>query len=251
MDTFTRNILRNEEFRKLAAIGGHRKYHLEGDALVHTLNVIAEAKTLFKEDSLMVKVAALHDIGKIYTSIRHGEGDWEYPDHARCGSFRGVLCKFIPESDPDFRTVQWFIRNHIKPLFWLDMYGVARREEMDSLLKQPEALADPERCTIKNLAGLALCDIRGSVSAVPQTELEEYLENLRADFVYEVVTEFLNEDDECYDFVAIDAFETYKEAEEFARKTPLDESNGHHNITVWKTNEQTGDTVADWIIKSL
>lgn len=178
MGTIIQNLLRNDEFQKLAYVGGHKKYHLEGDALVHTLNVIAQAKELFNDDPLMVKVAALHDIGKIYTSIRHGEDDWEYPDHAQCGSFRGILSKFIPEDDPDFRTVQWFIRNHIKPLFWMGLEEEDAVKQMDSLLEQCEALADPERCTIGNLAGLALCDIRGCVSVRPQTTLEKYLEEL-------------------------------------------------------------------------
>lgn len=178
MDTTMKEIFRNEEFLKLANIGGHKKYHQEGDALIHTLNVVASAGVMFNDDPLMVKIAALHDIGKIYTSICHGEDDWEYPDHAMCGSFRGILSKFVPESDPDFPVIQWYIRNHIKPLFWMDKDPEQAVAERESLLKQREAKMHPEKCKISLLSQLALCDIDGSKSVEPQTKLVEYLTNI-------------------------------------------------------------------------
>lgn len=163
-----KEITRNEEFLKLANIGGHKVYHLEGDALIHTMDVVAEASIEFDKDPLFVKIALLHDVGKIYTAIRHGDDDWEYPDHAMCGSFRGVLSKFIPETDPDFKTVQWFIRNHIKPLFWKGK-GV----DVSILNNVPSDV-----CTIHNLARLAICDIKGSKSVEPQDDLINYLRSL-------------------------------------------------------------------------
>lgn len=163
-----KEFLSNPEYRKLELIGGHKVYHLEGNALVHSQMVYEEACRLFDGDPLMTRVAALHDIGKIYTAIKRGENDWVYPDHALCGSFRGVLCKFISEDDPDFETIQWYIANHIKPLFWKEK-GIDER----ILYRAPS-----EKCTIRNLAGLALCDVRGSISVEPQVELENYLENI-------------------------------------------------------------------------
>jgi len=172
MDAMTVNeIFRNPEFLKLATIGGHKVFHLEGDALTHTKLVVHEAFEHFGGDPFMMKVATLHDVGKIYTSIKHGENDWEYPDHAQCGAFRGVLSKFIPEADPDFKDIQWYIRNHIKPLYW-------RGKDLDAEFAKVMRDAPSPRCTVKNLAGLALCDIRGSVSVEPQIELVEFLENI-------------------------------------------------------------------------
>lgn len=155
-------ILNNAEFQKLKRIGGHKVYHLEGDAYTHTLMVIEEAKKMFPDDPLMWKVAALHDIGKIYTSIQNGPDDWCYPDHAACGAFKGILCKFIPLDDKDFEVIQWYIRNHIKPLFW----------KGDDWKRMGVI---PKGCCIRNLARLAVCDIRGSKSVEDQSALVEYL----------------------------------------------------------------------------
>lgn len=155
---------KNPEFMKLQDIGGHKVYHLEGNALKHTEMVYkaamdrigdVEAEERTDIDNIFLIAAALHDIGKIYTSIRHGDDDWEYPDHAQCGAFRGILCKFIPENDPYFKPVQWYIKNHIKPLFWVDKPNF--QEEMKKIMEDA-----PEWCYIDELVDLALCDIEGS-----------------------------------------------------------------------------------------
>jgi len=171
MATTISDIFGNREFQKLANIGGHKVYHLEGDAFTHTKLVVEAACDHFGGDPFMMKVAALHDIGKIYTGIKHGEGDWEYPDHAQCGAFRGILSKFIPEDDPDFKDIQWYIKNHIKPLFWR---GKDMAVEAAKVLRD----APSARCTIRGLAGLAICDIRGSFSVEPQTDLLAFLQTI-------------------------------------------------------------------------
>lgn len=165
---------KNPEFMKLQDIGGHRVYHLEGNALVHTEMVYAEAEKMFGNDDLMLKAAALHDIGKIYTSIRHGEGNWEYPDHSTCGALRGILCKFISEEDPDFTSVQWYIRHHIRPLHWKGNKCLTR--ELNNL----EKLA-PTECSVSNLIKLALCDIKGSISIKKDDCTSEFLLGLLSD----------------------------------------------------------------------
>ena len=139
-------------------------YHLEGDAWTHTMLVIDEAKRMFPDEPLMWRVAALHDVGKIYTSIEQGLGDWVYPDHAMCGSFKGVLAKFISLDDEDFERIQWYIKNHIKPLFW-------KGDEW----KRMECL---DGCSVRNLARLAVCDIRGSKSVEDQSEKIAFLLSL-------------------------------------------------------------------------
>lgn len=171
MKTTVEEILANPEFQRLGEIGGHKVYHLEGSALVHTMMVYDEAVKMWGEGHMMTRIALLHDIGKIYTSIRHGDGDWEYPDHAQCGSFRGILCKFISEQDDEFREVQWYIANHIKPLFWR---GRVLEDEWAKVMRS----APSGRCTVENLVRLALCDVRGSVSVEPQTELIDFLSGL-------------------------------------------------------------------------
>lgn len=157
---------------QLSTIGGHKVYHLEGDALIHTCMVVYEMKKL-NPSPFMIKLAYLHDIGKIYTSIYQGDDGWIYPDHSTCGGLRGILCKFISESDPDFKKLQWYITNHIKPLFWKGKFN-SFQEINDGQLKYI-----PEGCSLEVLRDLALCDIRGSISAVDQNELETYLMNLK------------------------------------------------------------------------
>lgn len=171
MVTTLEEILNCEEFQKLRGIGGHKVYHLEGNAYVHTMMVIEEAKKMFPGDGLMVRVAALHDIGKIYTSICNGPDDWSYPDHSIAGSLKGILAKFISLQDEDFEKIQWYIRNHVKPLFWnAQNFGPIEMLQVDD--------SAPIGCSLYKLARLAVCDLRGSVSTVDQTELINFLMGL-------------------------------------------------------------------------
>ena len=159
------NVLQLPEFQKLREIGGHKVYHLEGDAYTHTMLVMLQAIKLFGIDSIMVLVAALHDIGKIYTSICHGPGDWSYPNHAKAGAEN--LDKFLPVSHPEFFKVQWYIANHIKPLFWIG-------KDLEEVIPSMNV---PEGCSIVALAELAICDILGSLSTEPQVELLTFLQD--------------------------------------------------------------------------
>lgn len=160
-----KSILQSPEFQKLKEIGGHKTYHLEGNALEHTMMVADYAAHLFGEYSLMHLVALLHDIGKIYSSVCHGPDDWTYPNHAAAGAQN--LFKFIPKSHPDFRVIQWYIANHIKPLFW-------RGKDLHTAI---QTLNVPEGCSIIALAQLAICDIEGSYSKEPQDGLLEFLQD--------------------------------------------------------------------------
>lgn len=157
-------VLQLPEFQRLREIGGHKVYHLEGDAMVHTMLVVMHAINRFGFGSMMVLVALLHDIGKIYSSIEHGPGDWTYPNHARMGAIS--LEKFLPTSHPDFLKVQWYIANHIKPLFWRGK----------NLSDEIAMLDVPEGCSVIDLAELAICDIKGSQSVEPQDDLLEFLQ---------------------------------------------------------------------------
>ena len=124
-----------------------------------------QAIKLFGIDSPMVLVAELHDIGKIYSSVCNGPGDWKYPNHAKIGAEN--LDKFLSTSHPEFFKVQWYIANHIKPLFW-------RGKDLKIVISSMQV---PEGCSIVALAELAICDILGSKSVEPQDELLNFLQD--------------------------------------------------------------------------
>ena len=127
--------------------------------------VMLQAIKLFGIDSPIVLAALLHDIGKIYSSVCNGPGDWKYPNHAKIGAEN--LDKFLPTSHPEFFKVQWYIANHIKPLFW-------RGKDLGEAIS---SINVPEGCSIVALAELAICDILGSKSVEPQDELLNFLQD--------------------------------------------------------------------------
>ena len=167
-------LLDPEEFLKLRRIGGHKVYHLEGNALIHTEMVYYRACEMFSDDSLMCKVALLHDIGKIYTSVYHGPDDWSYPNHALAGAAQ--LHQFVSPGDPDFETIGWYIKNHIKPMFWRGDY----------LTKEIASLNCPATCSVINLLKLVVCDVVGSVSVEPQDKLLQFLTTLIGQYEYAI-----------------------------------------------------------------
>ena len=163
-----------DEFMKLKNIGGHSIYHLEGDALEHTRLVWIAASNLTNSKRFQ-KLALLHDIGKIYTSIEKSPGNWEYPDHSTCGSFRGILAKFIPQNDPDFVNYQWLIKNHIKPLFWREK-GVNTDDTGIDVSK-----LDKDFANLYTLKLLAICDLLGSKAKDEdaKAKLIDYIDSLK------------------------------------------------------------------------
>lgn len=157
--TISNKVLNTPEFKKLKTIGGHKVYHLEGNAYDHTMLVWEAAKKMFGEGHFMTLVALLHDIGKIYTSVCNGPGDWTYPNHAKGGAEN--LDKFLDrDEDPElFDAVQWYLANHIKPLFW-------KPGKIDF------SRGVNDLCKAGWLRDLALCDIAGSEWDHSNIELE-------------------------------------------------------------------------------
>lgn len=141
--TFNKEQL--EEFLKLEKIGGCKKFHQEGNALTHTLMVMDACATIYGLDTELLILCMLHDIGKIYTAVEKN-GDWTYPNHAKSGSEN--LCKFISPDNEDFQKIQWYIANHIKPLFW-KIKGISTTPIV-------------EGCSLDKLRKLAICDLLGS-----------------------------------------------------------------------------------------
>ena len=161
-------LIANPEFQKLKTIGGHKVYHLEGNAYKHTMMVAKEAGEMFGRFSFMHYIAFLHDIGKIYTSVCNGPDDWSYPHHSDGGALR--LNRFIPFENENYITIQWYIFNHIKPLF----FKGTRQECMESI----RGYAPFNDYMFNNLIKLVICDIKGSVSVNPQTAKINYLNSL-------------------------------------------------------------------------
>lgn len=146
-------IIDSPEFQQLQQIGGGRQYHQEGSAFVHSLLVFNNSFE-FWQDSPMNIIALLHDIGKIYTGRQKENGDWEYPNHAKIGALH--LLEFLPielQNNTWFcKEANYYIANHIKPLFW-DQKGYPEKDGR----------------TI-NLAKLAICDLKGSFSELSQDD---------------------------------------------------------------------------------
>lgn len=157
-------------FLELAHVMGCKPYHTEGNALVHTFLVFKEMYKICPDNEMMLLAALLHDVGKIETGHpKNGDmNDWEYPNHSGIGAT--MLYKFIPLKHPNYDVIQWLIFNHIKPLFW------QKKGTIDIAVLPPDG--HEKECTLENLALLALCDIKGSISTVPQKELEDFLETI-------------------------------------------------------------------------
>lgn len=156
--TVTHEILYSKEFLKLQQIGGCHQYHQEGNALTHTFLVYLAAKRMFPDDLMMQCVALLHDIGKILTGRQKPDGNWEYPNHSNVGA--EMLSKFIDPEYTHFKEMQWFIRNHIKPLFWRDK-GFTREQAMETLTPHPSGVITKE--VFADLVMLVICDLKGSI----------------------------------------------------------------------------------------
>lgn len=171
-------IRSSKKFQELSKIGGHKEYHLEGNALVHTDLVVSEAEHKFGKGHFMVLVALLHDIGKIYTSINNepenpNSMNWSYPHHSDGGAKR--LNEFIPETMKEFKSIQWYIFNHIQPLFWIGKDINVEAEKIMSHVPNN----DFNHCKMSWLRDLAVCDIKGSYSVKSQDQLINYLETIK------------------------------------------------------------------------
>ena len=181
-------LIKNEEFQKLATIGGQTPFHLEDNALVHTNMVAREAVGIFGQYSFMHLVALLHDIGKIYTGRLKTDGvNWEYPHHSDGGAIVLQIWRslgIITLSGEDYILAKWLIFNHIQTLF---MKG-SRAECIENLKSRMQTLkgsgwfedimnVDVDQHFDK-LVWLGVCDITGSKSAQSQDETIKKLQTL-------------------------------------------------------------------------
>lgn len=156
MDLF-KEIDNNKYFQELNNVPGHAVYHREGSAMVHTDMVVHWMWNHTDLDNLeMVLVAKLHDIGKIECRslpVNQGKTDWVYTNHANFGP--EVLSRVIDPKSPDFELLQWYLRNHMRPLFWYK-----REKDIEKfILKETQH----PKASIANLALMGLADISGSL----------------------------------------------------------------------------------------
>jgi hypothetical protein len=173
--TVTHEILYSKEFLKLQDIGGCHQYHQEGNALTHSFLVYLAAQRMFPSDLMLQCVALLHDIGKILVGRQKPNGDWEYPNHSIVGA--EMLDAFIDPEYMHFKEMQWFIRNHIKPLFWRDK-GFTKEQAIETLTPYPNGVITKE--VFANLVMLVICDLEGSIPAdyADSVATINYLRNL-------------------------------------------------------------------------
>jgi hypothetical protein len=164
-----------QEFVKLADVKGCKPYHTEGNALIHTFLVFREMREFAPMNGILQKAAFLHDIGKIYTGRPRKDDpeSWEYPNHSGVGADQVRFFLGDKEPVPNAKIYEWYIRNHIKPLFWKKKGVIDTTPISETGSKYLE-----NNCTVHYLALLAICDIRGSISTEPQNELEDFLVNI-------------------------------------------------------------------------
>lgn len=158
------------EYLKLSSIGGHKKYHLEGNALFHSRLVYEAAQKYWPEDTLLHRAALLHDIGKLFSSQNLGDNDWSYTGHAAAGAEH--LGMFVDETDPDFEELRRLIGEHDKPLFWH-----VKETPLEDLISQ----YGDDRFVLR-LAKLGSCDLIGSTPGP-----EGVMESMKAGFYINVI----------------------------------------------------------------
>jgi hypothetical protein len=126
------------------------KYHPEGDALYHSLQVFDHARDAFAYDEEFLLAALLHDVGKAI----------DPQDHVAAGL--EALDGFITE-----RT-KWFIEYHMEA--HQDLDGTLGARAKRRLKESPD---------YDELLTLARCDLAGRQRGAQVPELEEALDYLR------------------------------------------------------------------------
>jgi len=126
------------------------KYHPEGDALYHSLQVFDHAKDALAYDEEFLLAALLHDVGKAI----------DPQDHVAAGL--EALDGFITE-----RT-RWFIEHHM-----------AAQQELDGTLGARARRRLKESPDFDELLTLARCDRAGRQIGAQAPELEEALDYIR------------------------------------------------------------------------
>ena len=126
------------------------KYHPEGDALYHSLQVFDHARDASPYDEEFLLAALLHDVGKAI----------DPQDHVAAGL--EALDGFITE-----RT-QWFIEHHMEA-----------QQDLDHTLGHRARRRLEESPDYDDLLTLARCDRAGRQIGAQAPELEEALDYLR------------------------------------------------------------------------
>ena len=148
---------RGDRFRRyemlllaLERVKEHPKWHPEGDALYHSLQVFELARQRLPYDEEFLLAALLHDVGKAIDGKDHVEAGLEALDGSitpRCA---------------------WLIEHHAEAHAWLDgTLGARSRRRLSASEDFEELLL------------LARCDRQGRAQGVPVPDVRDALEYLR------------------------------------------------------------------------
>ena len=159
----------------LTPIGGHKVYHLEGNAWEHTI-LVMEAMQKRGLGYFGILIGLVHDIGKGRHFVVDDEGWFTYPGHAPGGA--EMLKEFIPESDCRYSLLEWLVRNHIKTLF---LKGLKDLKKLETTVPAPW---DPV-VAIRLLLNLGLADLDGSFTVESERASNEALRNKLEEYLLE------------------------------------------------------------------
>ena len=171
------------ELSELVDVPQSKKWHPEGDAFEHTMQVIdAAAQLVYDSDTqkLIIMLAALsHDLGKATTTEKH-KGDWRSFGHSKEGvAPTKKLLKRIMRNKDISDVVAKLVRYHMEVSQFVD--GNAK----PSAYKRLANKLAPD-VTLKMLTQLALADKRGrnkdstKPQKIDEEEIKTFLERAQA-----------------------------------------------------------------------
>jgi poly(A) polymerase len=90
------------------------KWHPEGDAFIHTMEVVRNVIRCWGASPRLILAALFHDVGKAYDTVFQ-DGDWHSPGHENTSA---AICRTWMEklkfSNEDIDHVCWLVKNHMK-----------------------------------------------------------------------------------------------------------------------------------------
>ena len=129
-----------------------RKWHPEGDSLVHTFIVVN--RIMKHKDQTLFITALMHDLGKAITTSKNSKGNWAAHGHE---DESAKLCEnkniqeWITENGVKWEDVLWLVKNHM------------RIKHFDEMNSKKQRLLDQHRLW-PLLEKFAPCDQMGNVT---------------------------------------------------------------------------------------
>jgi poly(A) polymerase len=99
---------------RLRGVHQSPKWHPEGDAFIHTMEVVKNVIRDWDASPNLILAALFHDVGKAYDTVFQ-DGDWHSPGHENTST---AICRAWMEklkfSNEDIDKVCWLVKNHMK-----------------------------------------------------------------------------------------------------------------------------------------